>query len=76
MTRADRLIVGFFAAGLWALVLLEISDVRVAFADTDPDYGQRVEAYRVEGLKPFIELTVQRCKVTHESEIRCPLATD
>ena len=71
MKANDRLILGAIAAGLWTLVLLQLTAHGIAHADIDPDFGVKVNAYDVRGLDRFVIRTVERCAVAEGGHIGC-----
>jgi hypothetical protein len=62
MTRMDRIIVGFLAAGLWMVAGTNL-------LSTKPSYALSVRAAEIVGLESFVKKVVQRCKVNLQERV-------
>jgi hypothetical protein len=67
----DRLILGALATGTWVLAFVVMTSQPIAYADPDPDFELKVNAYNVNGLNSFITRTVERCGVVEGAKISC-----
>ena len=62
MTRMDRIIVSFLAAGLWLVAGTNL-------LSSKPGYALIVKADEIVGLKGFVKKVVQGCKVNLQGRV-------
>ena len=62
MTRMDRVIVSFLAAGLWLVAGTNL-------LSSKPGYALSVMAAEIVGLESFVKKVVQRCKVNLQGRV-------
>jgi len=63
MKTIDRSILGVLAVGIWALVAIQVTSNTRAYASS---IAASIDAYEVDGLRRFVERTVERCDVYGE----------
>ena len=61
MRTIDRLIIGMLAAGIWVLIAIQITS-------HTPAYALNIDASDIDGLRGYIESTVEDCYVYGDAD--------